>query len=320
MHVSTFEMQGRPCIGLGIGGALAHLHGAGEALGDPLAASLPADLLGLIEAGPDAWDLAERVDARLLAEGLPEAGRGRWWWPRKEVRVLLPYIPRKNPWVIGANYMEHLANGFRRLGRPIVAPPHVEFFSKAVRSLTGPDTDIVYDPDATRTVDYECELTVVLGKSGRDIPASEAMDYVFGYTVANDVSARELQIGHQQYYRGKSQDGFCPLGPGIATTRLVPNPYALRIRQRVNGETRQDWPVSDMLYKIDELISVLSQGMTIEPGDMIITGTVPGVGFESMPQVWLQHGDIIEADIDRIGVVRNRILMRGVASGRAPWE
>lgn len=295
-----------------VGDGVADLHRAAGALSDAEAERLPKDLLSLIDAGPDAWEHAEALDGRLREGGLPARGEGEWWWPASEVRFCIPYTPRKNPWVIGANYLQHLANGYARLGRPPVGPTHVEFFTKAITAMVGDGDDIVYDKRATVTVDYEAELTVVIGREGKDLDPEDSEAHVFGYTIVNDVSARELQIGHRQYFRGKSQDGFCPIGPVIATAREIPDINALRIRQWVNGELRQDWPVGDMLFKIDKLVSELSQGMTIEPGDLIVCGTVPGVGFESMPQVWLQHGDELEIEVTRIGRLRNTVKMAGV--------
>jgi 2-keto-4-pentenoate hydratase/2-oxohepta-3-ene-1,7-dioic acid hydratase in catechol pathway len=299
-------------VGLAVGSVVADLHGAAAAMGHKDAADLPGDLLAIIEAGPDAWALAEALDEALATSSLDESGRGSWWHPSSTVRFLPPLTPRKNPWVVGANYYQHMANGFARIPRPAVVPPHVEFFSKAITAIVGDGDDIVYDRRATVTVDYETELTVVIGVGGRDIPSSDGHDCVFGYTVCNDTSARELQLGHQQYFRGKSLDTFCPMGPVIATRRHVPSPYSLTIKTRVNGHLRQNWPVGDMLYKVDELVSVLSQGMTIEPGDMIVCGTVPGTGFEQLPQVWLQHGDVLESEITNIGVLTNTVRQLGV--------
>lgn len=313
MRIATVSVaEGDPVVALAQESSVVHLRRAAEQLGHDDAASLPDDLLAIIEAGPDAWQAAEALDEALAAAELPQEGRGDWWWPTPEVRFRLPFRPRKNPWVIGANYFRHLANGFERIPRPAVVPPHVEFFTKDLSSMAGDGDDIVFDRRATVTVDYETELCVVIGTGGKDIHRSVGHDHVFGYTVCNDVSARELQIGHQQYFRGKSQQGFCPVGPVIVTPRHVPDPYALTIRTRVNGEQRQNWPVGDMLYKLDEVISVLSQGMTVEPGDMIVCGTVPGVGFEQLPQVWLHHGDVVESEITRIGVLRNAVRQRGI--------
>jgi 2-keto-4-pentenoate hydratase/2-oxohepta-3-ene-1,7-dioic acid hydratase in catechol pathway len=312
MRISTFRAPAREsAVGLSVGSIVVDLHGAAAAVGHE-AADLPGDLLSIIEAGPDAWELAESLDAALTADGTAGDGRESWWWPAADVKFEVPFVPRKNPWVLGANYYQHLANGYARIPRPAIVPPHPEFFSKALTSLCGDGDDIVYDKRATVTVDYETEFTAVIGRGGKDIPVADAHDHIFGYTIANDVSARELQIGHRQYFRGKSLDGFCPLGPVIVTPRHVPNPYALTITTRVNGQLRQHWPVGDMIYKLDEVISVLSQGMTVEPGEMIICGTVPGVGFEQLPQVWLQHGDELESEISQIGVLRNTIKQAGV--------
>jgi 2-keto-4-pentenoate hydratase/2-oxohepta-3-ene-1,7-dioic acid hydratase in catechol pathway len=285
------------------------VHGAATALGHG-AADAPTDVVDIIAAGPELWEKVEDLSLEIGSGG--DEGRGEWWWPTSEVTFDPPFMPPKNPWVVGANYYQHLANGFARIPRPAVVPPHPEFFTKAMSSLIGHEGDIVYDKKVTVTMDFETEFAVVIGRGGRDIPAGEALDHIFGYTVTNDVSARELQIGHRQYFRGKGLDGFCPMGPVVVTRRDIPNPYALTITTRVNGHQRQHWPVGDMLYKLDELISVLSQGMTLEPGDVIICGTVAGTGFEQMPQVWLQHGDVIESEIAPIGVLRNTVKMAGV--------
>ena len=311
MRIATYTVDGHQGVGLVIGEAVVDLHGGAEAAGHD-AASLPGDMLSIIQAGDDAWALAEAFDEQLDSSPLDGSGQGTWWWPTSDIKFDAPFLPTKNMWVVGANYYGHMAAGFARIPRPAVVPPVPEFFCKGLPSIVGDQEDIVYDKRATVTVDYECELAVVIGKKGKDIPASEAEDYVFGYTVCNDVSARELQLGHQQYFRGKSQDMFGPLGPLVATRRHIPNPYRLRIKQRVNGELRQDTSIGEMLYKINELIAVLSQGMTIEPGDIIVTGTVEGTGFEQLPQTWLQHGDELAAEITDIGVVHNTIKMAGI--------
>lgn len=317
MKIATIGGVGETRVALVEGDRVVGLRAGAPALGREDLASLPDDLLAIVEAGPQTWDALEELYDRLRGAELPASGKGTWWWDAADVRFEAPLKPRKNPWVVGANYYQHLANGFARIPRPAIAPPHVEFFSKARNSIVGHDADIRFDKRATRTVDFECELTVVIGRPGRDIPVADAYDWVFGYTVANDMSARELQLGHKQYHRGKSQDGFCPLGPVIATPRETGDPNRLRIRQWLNGELKQDWPVGDMIFKIDELISVLSQGMTVEPGEMIICGTVPGVGFEQLPQAWLLPGDVLEAEISRIGLLRNKIQMAGVEETNA---
>ncbi|MGY8891840.1 MAG: fumarylacetoacetate hydrolase family protein [Pseudomonadales bacterium] len=312
MYVATVTIDGEAQVSFVLGRQVISLRKSASNYSNTSVSALPGTLLEIIEAGPEAWSMLESYYDSFRDVDLPLEGRDKWWWDASDVKFNPPIKPRKNPWVIGANYMEHLARGFARIPRPAVPPPYVEFFTKRVNSIVGHEDDIVYDKRVTRTVDFELELVVVLGKYGKDIPIEHAYDWVFGYTIANDVSARELQLGHQQYHRGKSLDGFCPMGPVIATPRETGDPNRLKMRQWLNGELKQDWPVGDMIYKIDKLISTLSEGMTVEPGEMIICGTVPGVGFEQLPQAWLQHGDVLEAEISRIGLLRNTIKMAGV--------
>lgn len=312
MYVATIRVSNEELAAFVVGERAIALHRAATALRKTNISTVPQSLLSIIEAGEQTWAVLESFYDEFRNRDLQADGEGKWWWPVSAVHFEPPIRPRKNPWVVGANYYQHLANGYARIPRPAIAPPHVEYFTKAVNSIVGHGADIVYDKRVTRTVDFELELTVVIGKRGKDIPVADAYDWVFGYTIANDISARELQLGHQQYHRGKSLDGFCPLGPVIATPRETGDPNRLRMRQWVNGELKQDWPVGDMIYKIDKLIAVLSEGMTIEPGEMIICGTVPGVGFEQLPQAWLQHGDVLDAEISRIGRLRNTIKMAGI--------
>jgi len=145
----------------------------------------------------------------------------------------------------------------------------------------------------------------VIGRTGRDIPEERALEHVFGYTVGNDVTARDLQARHQQWYKGKGLDGFCPLGPWIITSDELADPQDLRLRLRVNGETKQDAHTSDMIFSVAKLISVWSLGMSLEPGDLLMTGTPSGVGFARQPPEYLQPGDLVEAEIDGIGLLRN---------------
>ncbi len=313
MYIATIQVADQEMVAFVVGDQAISLHKAAAHLKHTSLTNAPETVLAVIEAGPETWSELEDFYDEFRDGELPGDGQGNWWWHKDAVTFLPPVRPRKNPWVVGANYYQHLANGFARIPRPAIAPPHVEYFTKSVNSIIGHDEDITYDKRVTRTVDFELELAAVIGKHGKDVPVADAYDWIFGYTVANDISARELQLGHQQYHRGKSLDGFCPLGPVIATPRDCGDPNQLRMRQWVNGELKQDWPVGDMIYKIDKLIAVLSEGMTIEPGEIIICGTVPGVGFEQLPQAWLQHGDVLEAEISRIGMLRNTIKMANFA-------
>ncbi|WP_425409897.1 fumarylacetoacetate hydrolase family protein [Hyphococcus sp.] len=313
MYLATTRVHKNSIVAFVVEDRVVSIRDCAAGQGSSIAESLPSTVLGVIEKGPDYWAELESFYDTLRDGEFPSDAQDKWWWTKESVTFEPPLIPRKNPWVVGANYYQHLANGFARIPRPAIAPPHVEYFSKAVNSIIGDNADIVFDKRSTRTVDFELELAVVIGKTGKDVSVADAYDWVFGYTIANDISARELQLGHQQYHRGKSLDGFCPLGPVIATPRETGDPNRLRMRQWLNGELKQDWPVGDMIYKIDKLIEVLSQGMTIEPGEVIICGTVPGVGFEQLPQDWLIHGDLLEAEISRIGMLTNRIKLAGAS-------
>jgi 2-keto-4-pentenoate hydratase/2-oxohepta-3-ene-1,7-dioic acid hydratase in catechol pathway len=221
--------------------------------------------------------------------------------PLTKVRLLAPIPrPRKNIFCMGRNYAEHAREGGN-------APPDVPpFFTKPPTAVIGPEAAIIHHR-ATEALDYEVELAVVIGRAGRDIPAARALDYVFGYTIMNDVSARDLQRRHQQWFKGKSLDTFAPLGPWIVHRSAIPDPQALRITLRVNGETRQNSTTAKMLFPVAQLIEALSTGMTIEPGDILATGTPEGVGMGFTPPKWLRPGDLIEAEVEGIGILRNRV-------------
>jgi 2-keto-4-pentenoate hydratase/2-oxohepta-3-ene-1,7-dioic acid hydratase in catechol pathway len=159
-------------------------------------------------------------------------------------------------------------------------------------------------------VDWEVELGVVIGKGGRNIPRAEALDHVFGYTVINDLSARDLQQQHMQFFKGKSLDGFCPMGPVIVSADEFGDPQNKRLQLRVNGTTKQDGHTSNMIFPVDAIIEWLSKGLTLEPGDVIATGTPEGVGMGRTPQEFLIDGDVIETEVEGIGILRNRIVDR----------
>jgi 2-keto-4-pentenoate hydratase/2-oxohepta-3-ene-1,7-dioic acid hydratase in catechol pathway len=182
-------------------------------------------------------------------------------------------------------------------------------FTKAQTSITGPYSDVAIDRRITTQVDWEAELGVVVGRRGSNIPREQALDYVFGYTVVNDISARDVQFGWGgQFFKGKSLDGFCPTGPWIVTRDEIADPQNLRISLRVNGQTKQDANTQDMIFAVDELIAQLSLGMTLLPGSLIATGTPEGVGMARVPPEFLQPGDVMETEIEGIGVLRNRFV------------
>jgi 2-keto-4-pentenoate hydratase/2-oxohepta-3-ene-1,7-dioic acid hydratase in catechol pathway len=202
---------------------------------------------------------------------------------------------------MGRNYAEHA----KESGSNVPAVP--VFFTKPRTCVIGHEAPVTHHA-VTQALDYEVELAVVIGKRGRDIPVERALDYVFGYTIMNDVTARDLQRRHEQWFKGKSLDTFAPMGPCVVHRSLIPDPQRLRLRMRVNGEVRQDASTSSMVFTVAQLISVLSAGMTIEPGDLLATGTPEGVGMGRTPPLWLKPGDVMEAEIDGIGTLRNRIV------------
>jgi 2-keto-4-pentenoate hydratase/2-oxohepta-3-ene-1,7-dioic acid hydratase in catechol pathway len=184
------------------------------------------------------------------------------------------------------------------------------FFTKPPTSVVGPHDDIPWDRSVTQQVDWEVELGVILGVGGRNIPRHAALEHVFGYTVVNDVSARDLQKSHSQFFKGKSLDGFCPMGPLVVTADEFGDPQAKQLTLRVNGASKQNGNTRDMIFPIDRLIESLSQGLTLEAGDILATGTPDGVGFARTPPEFLQDGDIMETDVEGIGTMRNRIVAR----------
>ena len=228
--------------------------------------------------------------------------------PLDQVTLLAPIPrPRKNIVCLGMNYALHAYESARARGNPEVLPEYPVFFTKAPTSVLGPDGMVPLHEAVTSQLDWEVELGFVIGRTARDVGESEALSHVFGYTIINDVSARDLQNRHQQFFRAKSLDGCGPMGPWIVTADEIPDPHALGIRLRVNGETMQESFTGDQIFKIPTVLSVLSHGMTIEAGDVFATGTPAGVGMGRKPQVWLKDGDVMEAEIDGIGVLRNTV-------------
>jgi 2-keto-4-pentenoate hydratase/2-oxohepta-3-ene-1,7-dioic acid hydratase in catechol pathway len=260
----------------------------------------PSTLLGLIQAGPAAW--------QRMATMAADAGRAAPV-PVASVRWHAP-IPRptKNVFCLGLNYVAHAKESSQARGREVKIPTVPVIFTKAPTTVSGPFDDISVDREATQQVDWEVELGVVIGTGGRNIAKANALSHVFGYTVINDLSARDLQQQHMQWFKGKSLDGFCPMGPMLVTADEFGDPQSKRLQLRVNGATKQDGSTANMIFPVDVIIEWLSKGLTLEPGDVIATGTPEGVGMGRTPQEFLQNGDVIETEIEGIGVMRNRIV------------
>jgi 2-keto-4-pentenoate hydratase/2-oxohepta-3-ene-1,7-dioic acid hydratase in catechol pathway len=218
-------------------------------------------------------------------------------------KLLAPLVPT-DILCIGLNYRDHAAESKSEI------PKNPMLFIKASGTLNNPG-DPIYIPRRSSMIDYECELCVVIGKAAKNVSRDRALDHVFGYTVANDVSARDWQrdksLGGGQFARGKSFDSFCPLGPAIVTKDEIPNPNALRIKTTLNGQVMQDHTTSDMIFDVPTLIESLSSTLTLRPGAVILTGTPHGVGFARTPPVWLKAGDRIVCEVEGIGALENPI-------------
>ncbi len=291
-----------------------HLAAAARALrrarsGTKAPQGVPADMLGLIRGGSSSLKAVQTVlqaAGRSIRDGSWKvAARDPVVRPLGRARLLSP-IPRpaRNVFCVGRNYVEHAKE------RGAEVPTVPVYFTKPPTAVVGHEAGVVAWP-VTQNLDYEVELAVVIGKGGRDIPRAKAYDHVFGYTVLNDITARDLQRKHAQWFKGKSLDTFAPLGPWIVHKSDLADPHALRIALRVNGEIRQEATTADMVFRVEELIEVLSAGMTLEPGDILATGTPSGVGAGFVPPQWLKVGDVLEAEVEGIGVLRNRIVAPG---------
>lgn len=283
MRFITYSHAGRVQPGIAIDEAVVSL------------AHIGPNLLSLIQMGPQAI-----VEAKKVIAG--NAGR----IPLAQVTLLAP-IPRppKNIICVGRNYAEH-AEEFARTRSEPAGPPTI--FTKAPTTVNSPFGDILADPDVSAEVDWEVELAVVIGKPGRKISRAEALNYVFGYTVLNDVTARDLQHRTSQWHIGKSVDGYCPMGPWIVTRDEIADPQNLNLTSRVNGVVKQQGNTRDMLYDVGTIIENVSRVMTLEPGDIIATGTPSGVGFARKPPEYLRPGDVVESEVEKIGTMRNKVV------------
>jgi 2-keto-4-pentenoate hydratase/2-oxohepta-3-ene-1,7-dioic acid hydratase in catechol pathway len=216
--------------------------------------------------------------------------------------------PRKNIMCLGWNYAEHAKETALKRGQEAKAPEYPVIFTKAPTTVNSPYGNIIIDPTVSEEIDWEVELAVIIGKGGKNISEENALSHVFGYTVLNDVSARDLQSRHKQFFKGKSIDGYCPMGPWIVTADEIEDPQQLTVRLRVNGITKQVGNTSMMIFPIRTIIAILSKGMTLEPGDIIATGTPSGVGFARNPPEFLKAGDVMETEVEGIGVLRNVVV------------
>ncbi len=257
--------------------------------------NLPSDMLAFLAAGPGALEAVSRVH-RCWLEGRLDPNT---LFPRAGLSLLAPIRNPSKIIAAGVNYLDHC----REAG--IKPPEEPVLFAKFPSSVAGPEEAISWDPALTGKVDYEAELAVVVGRRARHVPPAAALDIIFGYTCANDVTARDLQARDGQWVRGKSLDTFCPLGPEIVTKDEVPNPERLGIVCRVNGEPMQSSSTAEMIFDIPALIGFITRAFTLLPGDLILTGTPHGVGAFRQPPVLLRDGDIVEVEVEGVGLLRN---------------
>jgi len=219
-----------------------------------------------------------------------------------EVRILTPVPLPPKIICLGLNYRDHAEEGH------VPLPEEPILFSKPSTAIVGPDDCVVY-PKISTQMDYEVELAVIIGKEGRNISEADASNHIGGYTVFNDISARDIQFKDKQWFRGKSFDTFAPTGPCLVLSDQITDPHRLKMKLRVNGEVRQSSTTANMIFKIPQIITFISRVMTLQPGDIIATGTPAGVGFYAKPEKkLLKPGDLVEAEVESIGVLRNRIV------------
>jgi 2-keto-4-pentenoate hydratase/2-oxohepta-3-ene-1,7-dioic acid hydratase in catechol pathway len=264
-----------------------------------------------IEAGAKAVQVARKAEKYVAGKSADDqkklASIGALIKP-SQAKIISPIpLPRKNCVMLGINYREHVEEGARARELEIKYPEWPVYFTKPLTSVIGHLGKVV-NHKCTTKLDWEVELAVVIGRKGRDIPKNRAYDYVFGYTVCLDMTARELQRQHGQWFKGKSLDTFCPLGPWIVHKSALSDPQQVRLICRVNGEVMQDGNTRDMIFDIPTIIESLSTGLTLEPGDIISTGTPSGVGFARVPPVFLKPGDKVAGEVEGIGTLEVEIV------------
>ncbi len=288
MRLASWNWGGKPCVGI--------VSADGRELTPLNAPSPELGVLPLIEALANGLSLPAASGARLTTSAV-------------ELRSPLPH-PKRSIYCVGRNYRAHAAelagSVFSKQASEGMEWPIV--FTKLPQCVVGPHDEVqLPGKGITEQIDYESELAVVIGRGGKNIPASQAMQHVFGYTVVNDVTARDVQIRHQQWDLGKSFDDFCPMGPWITTADELKH-HNIRVRGWVNGELRQDGNTQDLIFDIPTLIETCSRGITLMPGDVIATGTPAGVGMGMKPPKYLRSGDVVRVEVDGIGYIENRFV------------
>ena len=294
MKLATLSIGGQPCAAVGLSnGTWLDIAKAGASFDS---------LQSIIDAGDEAVSALRAVVSQAEAGDHAEAVLA-------DPTLMAPIPqPRKNVFCVGRNYAEHIAEGDRAQKQNVGVTDHPVYFTKPPTAIVPPDGDILLFPEASTSIDYEVELAVIIGKPGRNISKTNAYEHIFGYSILNDISARDIQRRHGgQYFKGKGFAGSCPLGPWIVTAEAISDPHNLSIGLTVNGEQRQDGTTADMIFDIPTLIASLSEGMTLEPGDIIATGTPSGVGYAMDPPRFLAAGDSVVCTISEIGSLSNSV-------------
>ena len=257
------------------------------------------DMISLVAAGKPGLAAIDKAIAKVKASHYKLA--------KVKLHAPIPR-PRKNVFCVGWNYLDHFNEGAKARPHVQEMPAHPAFFSKQPLCMNAPYGNVPAHTGVTEKLDWEVELAMIIGTGGTNIKEANAMKHVFGYTVANDVSAREVQRHHgQQWFRGKSLDGHLPMGPWIVTANDVRDPNNLNLQCRVNGVIKQDSNTKHLYFKLPRIIAELSAGITLESGDIILTGTPSGVGHARTPPEFMQPGDVMETEVDGIGLLRNKI-------------
>ena len=298
MKLATYEAEGVQRLGVVQPGLIIELWKLGQRTNQ----TFPETMLELIDAGQP---MVEAIDSAIRTAN--ENVLASCSLPLKEVKLLAPIPrPRKNIIGIGLNYTEHVAESARTLDTSNQLPDKPVIFSKPPTAVTGTNSDILHNTQLTQQLDWEVELAVVIGKKGKYVKREDALDYVFGYTVINDISARDCRRAGQ-WIVSKGQDTFAPMGPVLVTADEIPDPHNLDLHLKLNGREMQRSNTRFMLFNINELIEDLSSVFTLEPGDIIATGTPAGVGAGRDPQQWMWDGDIVEATVEGIGTITNTV-------------
>ncbi len=279
MKLATFERNGQVGIGIVENNQVYSIQGSG----------MPSTMLALIQGGEK---LSEKINAAWKRGDFKS-------YSLSDVHLRAPIDNPRKIMAVGHNYMDHV----REQNAPVPTIPII--FAKFPTSIIGPGETITWDDRLTSQVDIEAELCIVIGKHARRVSEAEALDYVFGYTALNDVSARDLQFGDKQWVRGKSLDTFCPLGPVITTIDEIPDAQALHLSSHINDFVMQDSSTKEMIFDVRYLVAFLSRAFTLEPGDLIASGTPNGVGNFRNPKIFLKDGDVVTVEVEKIGRLVN---------------